>query len=125
MTALATHLQRLFQSLEVSGLQPPSKDVRIIEFNYVNQIDGTLHVRQMDFRNPSDYATRFDELLQAGYPWLNMSCYGVHDRWLIVAVEVPSPRPLHPGHATSVNLSGPSRIVLDRNWRVDSVLTIA
>ena len=86
--------------------------------------DGAAHIRQTDFRDPSDYATRFDELLQAGYPWLNMSCYGIHDGRLIVAIEIPSPRPLHPGCATSVNLSGPSRTVLDSGWRTDAVLTI-
>jgi hypothetical protein len=125
MTALATHLEQLLNWLEGIGLQPPSKDVRIVEVCEANIGDGTYHIRQADFRSPTDYEMRFEELLQAGYPWLNMSCYGIHDGWLIVAIEVPSPRPLHPGRATPVNLSGPSRIVLERGWRVDSVLTIA
>jgi hypothetical protein len=125
MTALATQLGRLLHWLEAIGLQLPSKDVRVVEVCEVNKDDGTFHVRQADFHKPTDYEMRFEELLQAGYPWLNMSCYGVHGGWLIVAVELPSPRPLNPGTPTSVNLSGPSRIVLDRNWQVDSVLTIA
>jgi hypothetical protein len=29
-------------------------------------------------------------LFQRGYSWLNVSCYGVHNDFLIVAVEVPS-----------------------------------
>ena len=124
MSALDTHIEQLFGWLKGIGIQPPSKDVLIVEVNDVNQSDGTVHVRQTDFRRPSDYAIRFDELLQAGYPWLNLSCYGIQDGRLIVAVEVPSPRPLCPGCATSVNLSGPSRIVLDSDWRTDSVLTI-
>ena len=124
MTALATHLQRLLQFLEANDLHPPSEDVRIVEVGRVNQSDGTFHVRRVDFRSPLDYEMRFDELLQGGCPWLNISCYGVHDGWLIVAVEAPSPRPLQPGRVTSVNLSGPSRMVLDDDWRVDSVLTI-
>lgn len=125
MTALATHLERLLRWLEAVGLHPPSKDVRIVEVSQVNPGDGTFHVRQEDFRRPSDYEMRFDELLQAGYPWLNISCYGIHDGCLVVAIELPSPRSLHPGCPTSVNLSGPSRIVLDRDWRIDSLLTIA
>lgn len=124
MTALATHLRRLLQFLEANHLHPPSEDIRIVEVGHVNQSDGTFHVRLEDFHSPLDYAIRFDELLQAGYPWLNMSCYGIHDKRLIVAIEVPSARPLRPGCATSVNLSGPSRIVLDSDWRTDSVLTI-
>jgi hypothetical protein len=125
MTALAAHLERLLNWLASIGLQPPSKDVRIVEVCEANIGDGRCHVRQADFRSPTDYEMRFEELLQAGYPWLNMSCYGIHDGSLIVAIEVPSPRPLHPGRTTPVNLSGPSRIVLERGWRVDSVLTIA
>jgi hypothetical protein len=85
---------------------------------------GTPGIRREALRRPLEYEARFEELLQAGYPWLNMSCYGVHEGLLVVAIEVPSPRPLAPGHATSVNLSGPARIVLDHQWCVDSVLTI-
>ncbi len=124
MSALSTHLEQLLGWLEGIGLQPPSKDVLIIEVNDENQRDGTVQVRQKELHHPSEYAIRFDELLQAGYPWLNMSCYGVRDGQLIVAIEVPSPRPLHPGRATSVNLSGPSRMALENNWRTDSILTV-
>jgi hypothetical protein len=63
----------------------------------------------------------FDELLAVGYTWLNMSCYGVHDGSLIVAIEVPSPRTLRPGYSTYVNLSGPPT---DHEWNIDAVLTI-
>src|ERR1700692_37249 len=126
MSALSIHLDRFFHWLAGIGILPPSQDVRIAEVNahQVNVGNGTYHVRRDQLRKPLDYEVRFEELLQAGYPWLNMSCYGVHDGSLIVAIEVPSPRPLNPGHITPVNLSGPSRIVLDHQCRVDSVLTI-
>jgi len=142
MGALSNHLDGLLRCLESSGLRPPSQDVRIIEVSAgVNSSDGKHHVRNDELRRPSEYENRFDELLQTGYRWLNLSCYGVHEGFLIVAVEVPSAtvahmtpsgwspegkaRTLHPGCTTSVNLSGPARIVLDHQWRVDSVLTIA
>jgi hypothetical protein len=142
MGPLFNHLHGLLRWLENSGLQPPSQDVRIIEVNAgVNSSDGKHHVRKDELRRPSEYENRFDELLQTGYRWLNLSCYGVHEGFLIVAVEVPSAtvahmtssgwspegkaRTLRPGCTTSVNLSGPARIVLDHQWRIDSVLTIA
>ena len=122
MSVLSNHLDMLLHWLESIGLQPTSQDVRLLE---VNLGDGTYHVRRDELRKPLDYGARFEELLRAGYPWLNMSCYGVHDGLLIVAIEVPSPRVGHsPGFATPVNLSGPTRIVLDHQWHVDSVLTI-
>ncbi len=112
----------LLHWLESIGLQPPSQDVRVLE---ISLGDGTYHVRRDELRKPSDYEARFAELLRAGYPWLNMSCYGVHDGSLIVAIEFPSPRVgLSPRCVTRVNLFGPARIVLDQHWRVDSVLTI-
>jgi hypothetical protein len=142
MSALSDHLERLLHSIEGLGLQPPAQDVRIIEVNdsHLNRDDGTYHVRRDAFRKPFDYEARFNELLQLGYGWLNLSCYGVYEGFLIVAVEVPSatvsrmtpsgwspegePRSLRPGYHTSVNVSGPASTVLDQQWRIDSVLTV-
>jgi hypothetical protein len=121
MSALSIHLDRLFHWLPSVDLEPLTHDVRIVEVHCdaVNPDDGTYHVRRDELLTPSDYEARFEELLRAGYPWLNMSCYGVHQGLLLVAIEVPSPRPLQPGRATSVNLSGPV-CIRDLN----SVLTI-
>ena len=121
MSALSNHLERLLDWLGSIGLRPPSRDVRIVE---IGSEIGTPHVRREALRRPLEYEARFRELLQAGYPWLNMSCCGVHEGLLIVAIEIPGTSPPAPGHATSVNLSGPARIVLDHEWRVDSVLII-
>ena len=111
MSALSNYLDMLLHWLESIGLHPPSQDVRLVE---VSLGDGTYHVRRDELRKPLDYGARFEELLRIGYPWLNMSCYGVHDGSLIVAIEVPSPRVgLSPRCPTRVNLSGPARIVLD------------
>ena len=90
----------------------------------VSSIGDSWAVFAQKEKKLEEYEARVEELLQAGSPWLNMSCYGVHEGLLVVAIEVPSPRPLIPGHATSVNLSGPARIVVDHQWCVDSILTI-
>lgn len=110
MSALSFHLDRLLHKLASMRLELPSQGVLIIEISQIRRVyaDGTYHVRRDELRRPLDYETRFDELLQTGYTWLNMSCYGVHDGSLIVAIEVPGPRTLFPGCATSVNLSGPA-----------------
>lgn len=121
MRVLADHLERLLDWLGSIGLPPPSRDIRIVE---IAPGMGTPRVRREALLKALEYEGRFQELMQAGYPWLNMSCCGVHDGLLIVAIEIPSARPLTPGHATSVNLSGPANIVLDHQWCVDSVLTI-
>ena len=121
MSVLSDQLERLLDWLGSIGLPPPTRDIRIIEI--ASGMD-TPRVRRGALRKTFEYEGRFQELMQAGYPWLNMSCYGVHDGLLIVAIEMPSPRHLTPGQATSVNLSGPANIVLDHQWCIDSVLTI-
>lgn len=121
MSALSIHLDKLFRWLPSVGPEPLTHDVRIVEVHCdaINLEDGTYHVRRDDLLTLSDYEVRFEELLGAGYPWLNISCYGLHEGSLLVAIEVPSPRPLQPVRATSVNLSGS---VCAGN--IDSVLTI-
>jgi hypothetical protein len=110
MSALSLHLNRLLHWLQEIGLQLPSRDIRIVEISQIRRpsTDGTYHVRRNQVLSPLEYECRFDELLAKGYSWLNMSCYGVHDGSLIVAIEVPGPRTLYPGCPTSVNLSAPS-----------------
>lgn len=140
MARLLDDLDKLLRWLESIGLQPPSQDVRVVELRTgdLNSIDGRYYIRAQELQKPLEYAKRFDELLRIGYRWLNMSCMGVHEGFLIVGIELPSdtvshwtdsgwsqkPRELYPECATSVNLSGPARIVLDHDWNVDSVLAI-
>lgn len=134
MSALSVHLHRLFQFLESVRLQPPSTDLRIVELHPddLDLKEGRYHVSARHLKKPAEYESRFEELIQRGYPWLNLSCYGVHNGFLIVAVEVPSEtvptasgsekRKLHQGCATSVNLSGPQGHVVQQQWSTDSVL---
>src|SRR5208337_1368660 len=116
---LHLHLDRLLRSLRDAGLQPPSQDFRIVELPQEGL--GRFSTHRDALHTPSDYAIRFNELLRAGYRWINLSCYGVYDVHLIVAVELPGvddQSPLMPGRHTAVNLSGPARIVLEQNWEV-------
>jgi hypothetical protein len=126
MTALSDHLQLLLGLVRDAGLQPSSSDVRIVEVRN-DQIDprsGKVHVSLGDLRPPSDYESRFDELLSMGYAWMNLSCYGVCKNFLIVVVELSSTKSSELDSTTSVNLSGPARIVVDHGWNADAVLTI-
>jgi hypothetical protein len=125
MSALSSHLDRLFQQLDSFGRQPLSREVRIVEISQISRgaADGTYHVRRDQLLKPLDYESRFYELLAAGYTWLNMSCCGIHDGSLIVMIEVPGPRTLYPGCFTSVNMSWrPPRDGAE--WNVAWVLTI-
>jgi hypothetical protein len=125
MSVLANELRRLLEFLSDRGYQPAATNLRILEVPHGAPVDetGRIRVLRTDLYEPSEYAARFDELLAAGPPWLNLSCYGVLDDVLVVAVEVPAWN-AKPSARTSVNLSGPSRRVLARDWNVDGVLAL-
>jgi hypothetical protein len=84
---------------------------------------GRIRLQRHEVREPADYEARFDELMKAGLPWLNVSCYGVEDGVLIVGIEVPAAG-AKPSSRTSVNLSGPAAKVIGSGWKADQVLSI-
>ena len=125
MSALANELQRFLDFLGKQGHQLPTRRLRIAEIPAGAPIDslGRIRVRRDEMRAPADYEVRFQELMKAGLPWLNVSCYGVEDGTLIVGIEVP-PAPAKPSGRTSVNFSGPTAKVLGSGWRADQALSI-
>jgi hypothetical protein len=125
MSALTVQLERLLDFLEKRGHKVPTRRLRIVEIPHDAPVDqsGRMLVRRGDLREPLDYEARFDQLLAAGLPWLNVSCYGVLDETLIIAIEKPRP-PSKPADRTSVNFSGPNAAVLSHGWNADQVLSV-
>jgi len=56
---------------------------------------------------PKDYEERYQDLLQAGYSWINLSLYGLYEGTLVVGIELPSEARGVPPGRTSINFSGP------------------
>jgi hypothetical protein len=125
MSALEDELRRLLDFLDRQGQGPPTRRLRIVEIPHGAPIDqrGRIRVQSSGLCEPVAYEARFDELLAAGLPWLNMSCYGALGGTLIVAIELPMP-PSKPAAKTSVNLSGPPEAVLSHGWNADQVLSL-
>lgn len=126
MTALEAALGELFVFLRNAGLSLPRRDVWLVELEPNMGIDerDRARVRRSDYRDPAGYNSRFDELLAAGLPWINLSCYGVDGDRLLVVIEVPS-NSVERVARTSVNFSGPTKAVMDRGWDVSEVLAIS
>jgi hypothetical protein len=127
MSILSDSLQELFTFLDERELSPPSRDVRFIEIQHATAIDsrGCFCIRQESLRTPSEYETRFEELINSGFSWLNMSCYGVYKHLLIVGIEIPCTLP-HGDQASclSVNYSGPPVSVIQSEWDASEILSI-
>jgi hypothetical protein len=125
MSALQESLDGLFAFLSSQGLVPPTWEVWLVEIPSDVDVDerGRPHVRRADFCHPDAYEDRFAELLAAGLPWLNVGCFGLDGDRLVVVVETPraggraAPR-------TSVNFSGPTTAVLERDWDVSEALAV-
>lgn len=126
MSALKRALDGLFLFLEKAGQTPPVQEVRLLEIGPGVGFDerGRLRVRRDDYRDLEGYKDRFEELLAAGLPWINVSCYGVDDYKLIVAVEVPGSGGSGLARRTSVNYSGPTRAAIEHGWDASMALAI-
>lgn len=125
MSALRDSLGGLFAFLTNQGLVPPTREVWLVEIRSDVEVDerGRLRVRRADFRDPDAYEERFEELLAAGLPWINVSCCGLDGGRLVVVVETPRSAGGPPSR-TSVNYSGPTKAALERGWDVSEVLAI-
>jgi hypothetical protein len=124
MRNLDDAVQRLLAFLHARG-RPPSRDVLLIEFDERPALDGTgrRRISRQQFKSPSEYADRFDEVLEMGYAWVNLSCHGVFEGRLVVGIELPA----HPSanrRRTSVNYSGPSAAVIANGWSLSEVMVV-
>ena len=109
---------------KIGFVQPPD-EVWLLELPADAPTDerGRVRVRAAELVQEGAYASRFEELLSIGPAWLNVSCYGVHEGRLIVAIELPA-APLNRGLKTAVNVSGPTHAGRANGWTVDDVLDI-
>lgn len=125
MSNLSSALQELLNFLEKRDLVPPMRNMFVIEVQADTPRDerGRLLIGRRTLRDPHEFEARFESLMSAGFPWLNLSCIGMAEGRLIVTVETPrSSSGL--SARTSVNYSGPSRAVLEQGWDASRVLTV-
>ena len=124
MSALTKAVDGLFEFLERQGLAPPAREVMVVEVqSSAIAKDGKLRVRRSGLLTLTDYNRRFEELMEAGLPWINVSCYGVLGAKLVVGIEAAE-RSVLPAARTSVNYSGPPEKVVARGWDVEELLAI-
>jgi hypothetical protein len=131
MSMLATVLREL-SAFVASGGQLQSPDAPLFpESSHILEIDSTaladdrgrIIARSADLRAPADYAPRFEELLNQGLPWINVTCYGRWNGKWIVGIELPAPAGKR-SPSTSLNYSGPPRAVIERGWNAEAALAL-
>jgi hypothetical protein len=125
MSDLSSAVQGLFEFLSKQNMVPPAQDVRIVEISEAAPLDarGRFRIRRDALRELGEYEARFEELIQSHLPWVNVSCYGVDNGKVIVAIELPGSSS-KPSPRTSVNYSGPPTTVIEHDWSVEPVLVL-
>jgi hypothetical protein len=117
MRTLQTHLEELVKF----SSPPPHAAVRVVELVAdVGEFDsqGKWRIKAKALHEPQEYEARFQELLGRGYGWVNLTCVGIQDDFLVAGIQVPREVTGVRG-GTSVNLSGASVRVRRHGWHFD------
>jgi hypothetical protein len=128
--SLSDALERLRAWLASLDGFPGWRDVRIIEVGPRTDVAGigarVWRAAEDAVRTPDAYSARFEELLGAGYSWINLSCYGLLGDVAMIAIELPRETSGIPSGKTSVNFSGPPIDVATRavRWSAEGYVVI-
>ena len=82
--------------------------------------ESSLKVNVGQLYLAEDYRERFTTLATNGWPWINLNVIGVSSGRLVLSVEVPG-YPAEGAPFTSVNMSGPSKVVEENGFEVEVV----
>lgn len=116
--SLREHVHVLVADLTARYPELVFEGIRVVEIGSRPDLD----VRGR-FQLHDEYEERFHALLREGFAWLNVSCYGLLQGALVVAIEVPGSHSTR-GRRTSVNYSGPTAAVVEHNWDATTVLAV-
>ena len=95
------------------------KDVRVTE--EVDYGDQGLPKRIGSLCSVPDYRARFTDLATRGWSSINLHAVGLLDGVLILHLERPAAPPAG-SKRTSVNMSGASKAVADRSYKLDGLV---
>lgn len=123
MNILSDKLTALCDFLKTRCQPPPWRGIQVFEVSSNVDDRGRIRVSHNDLFAPEDYEVRFKELSERRLPWINLSCFGMHNGFLMVGIEVARSTNSTVPH-TSVNYAGPPAIVLQREWDATEVLAI-
>jgi hypothetical protein len=109
MSRLDQDIERLLAMLAQAGAHPTCHWIALVEaadVQFAGRAGETLRIPRQALRRHGVYSSRFDELLRAGYSWINLCAAGLAEGALIVVVELPRAASGAPIDQVSVNLSG-------------------
>lgn len=125
MQTLDDVLPQLITFLRERTTPPSSHGLKLFNLNkhLKGNRKGKLEVSRTDLVAPDEFAAQFDALVASNPAWIHVSCFGLFEGDLVIgfASAAPSARRAQP---TSINYSGPPRIVLEHGWDATRFLLI-
>jgi hypothetical protein len=91
-----------------------------VESNKIHDVSSlNLHWISRRFIFDFDsYETRFDELLNEGYSWINMNLAGILEDSLFIIIEPPNYKNNIPIEFVAVNFSLPAKEIVNNDWNM-------
>ena len=83
---------------------------------YFPDPDKPAEISRQDVFTFEEYENRFNEILNQGHSWINLSFEGMLDDTLLIIIERPRYKNNIPPERVSVNLSLPEWKTIDNNW---------
>lgn len=110
--------------------QPPTPPDLLIAEEQAGKFAGFTRfaLPRAALKTPAEYASRFDELMNLNYAWLNLNYCGVLEGHGLVLVTFPqqaSGRKGGEGVPTSLNFSGPMKLVRDAGWDASAYVILS
>ena len=109
MSDLEKHLNQLVSLMKEHGMPSSWSRVLFVEDTSISHGLPSYIPRQA-LITLENYAARFDEHLDEGHSWINMSAAGILDDALLVIIHLPQYKNSVPRDRVSVNLSGPAML---------------
>ena len=109
LSLLKENVDRLFQFLKPILKFPVFSEILIVEDCNENLPGSPKTIlRKMNFKKLNDFEIQFMDLLNQGFPWLNLT------------ISKPNYFPNPKSKRTSVNLSGPINLIVnDPDWNLE------
>ena len=127
MSELRKHFERLMEFAKQNNFRQPFSQVYFAEEKSIRRFfdsESADEISQQDIFTFEGYENRFSEILNQGHSWINLNFAGRLDDNLLLIVELPNYKNSVPFEWVSVNLSLPTKNVIENNWDVSSFIKI-
>lgn len=125
MASLRDEIQQVVELARRQGL-PAYNDMVVVFTGPKGRLtnDGKMVVDAGEIQPVAAAEPKWNELLGAGHPWINVTCGGVYRGDLLIVVETGRTDNLKPGIRTSVNHSGAMQGVVDAGWDAEAMTVV-